>query len=358
MADQKERIPGLHLSSSQAGMEHAHALDRPRVPGPHTDRTRRNLLRCAGATLLAGAMGPTLSARAAPAHQPSFATLDMTWVDVGRKRGVPVRLYLPETLHSVPLVVFSHGIGGSRRGYSWLGQHFASNGIASLHMQHVGSDSQLWSGNIFNVVQRLRQAAREDEALERAHDVGFVLDTLLDSPLGTRIDAGRIIAAGHSYGANTTLLASGAQVQRNGRPLDLRDARIRAAIVISAPPFYGEPEPHKILQAVTIPSLHITCTDDVIHIPGYYSAAEDRVATFDATGSTRKWLTVYRGGSHSMFTDRGTPGGIVLNARVKTATQALSLAFIGAVLDDDGSELSDWPRRHAAILARFSAGAA
>jgi len=358
MADQMERPPGMRMSSSQAGVEQWHAQDQPHVPGLHADRTRRNLLRCAGAALLVGAVAPALSARAAPAPQPSFATLDMSWADAGRKREVPVRLYLPETLHSVPLVVFSHGIGGSRRGYSWLGQHFASNGIASLHMQHVGSDSQLWSGNVFNVVQRLRQAAREDEALARAHDVRFVLDTLLDSALGARIDAGRIVAAGHSYGANTTLLASGAQVQRNGRPLDLRDARIRAAILISAPPFYGEPEPRKILQSVTIPSLHITCTDDVIHIPGYYSAAVDRVATFDATGSARKWLTVYQGGSHSMFTDRGSPGGIALNARVKTATQALSLAFIGAALGGDGSELADWPRRHAAILARFSAGAA
>ncbi|MES2901621.1 MAG: acetylhydrolase [Pseudomonadota bacterium] len=330
---------------------------RERARPDQTDPARRNVLRYAGAALFAGALGPVIAVRASPVRSPSFSTLDMIWADVRRQRGVPVRLYLPENAHPVPLVVFSHGIGGSRRGYSWLGQHFASNGIACLHMQHVGSDSQLWSGNVFNVVHRLRQAAREDEAVARAHDVSFVLDTLLEGALGARIDAGRIVAAGHSYGANTTLLASGAQVQRNGRPLDLRDARIRAAIVISAPPFYGEPEPRKILQTVTVPSLHITCTDDVIHIPGYYSAAEDRVATFDATGSSRKWLTVYRGGSHSMFTDRGTPGGVVLNARVKAATQALSLAFISAALGGDARELAAWPRRHENILERFSVGA-
>lgn len=318
------------------------------------DRGRRKLLLGAGAAVLTGAVHPRAAATA-PGQGSPFATLDMDWIDVRRRRGVPVRLYLPQDVRPVPLVVFSHGIGGSRRGYSWLGQHFAGNGIASLHMQHVGSDSQLWGGSVFNVVERLRAAAQESEAIARAHDLRFVLDSLLGGELGERIDAGRIIAAGHSYGANTTLLASGAQVLRNGRPLELRDERVRAAIVISAPPFYGEGEPGKILQAVTVPSLHITCTDDIIRIPGYYSAAEDRVAVFDATGSARKWLTVFQGGSHSMFTDRGGAGGLVLNARVKAATRALSLAFVGAALRDDALELAGWPRRHSAILARFSA---
>jgi Platelet-activating factor acetylhydrolase, isoform II len=45
------------------------------------------------------------------------------------------------------LIAFSHGIGGSRRDYSYLGRHWASKGYASLHVQHVGSDNALWSGN-------------------------------------------------------------------------------------------------------------------------------------------------------------------------------------------------------------------
>jgi len=37
-----------------------------------------------------------------------------------------------------------------------------------------------------------------------------------------------------------------------------------------------------------VPSLHVTATEDIIRIPGYYSQAEDRVAVYDATGGTRK----------------------------------------------------------------------
>ncbi|WP_370660975.1 alpha/beta hydrolase family protein [Massilia cavernae] len=111
----------------------------------------------------------------------------------------------------MPLVVFSHGIGGSRNGYSWLGRYFAHQGIASLHMQHVGSDVHLRSGNIFNIFGRLRNAAQESEAIARAKDLRFTLDTLLTSELGRHIDVNRIIAAGHSYGANPVAHGSNAK---------------------------------------------------------------------------------------------------------------------------------------------------
>ncbi len=287
-----------------------------------------------------------------------FDTLELDWSDPRRQRAVPVRLYLPQTPRVVPLVVFSHGIGGSRRGYSWLGQHLARHGIACLHLQHVGSDRQLWTGNLLGMLGRLLQAAQDQEAIARVQDLRFALDTLLMGELGERVDERRIVAAGHSYGANTALLASGARVQREGRDVDLRDDRVRAAIVISAPPFYGEADLRLVLHPISVPSLHITATEDVILIPGYYSDAQDRVAVFDATGGTRKWLAVYEGGSHSMFTDRMGSGGVALNPLVKEATRALTLAFLHGVWQGDEEGLRQWPLRHAALLARFTAPAA
>lgn len=306
----------------------------------------------AAALAAAGVARPARAADAAP-----FQALDMDWADTTRQRAVPVRLYLPASSSSVPLVVFSHGIGGSRQGYSWLGQHFARHGIASLHPQHVGSDRSLWAGTVFNLVGRLQGAAQDEEAIARVHDLRFALDTLLASELAPRLDAQRIVAAGHSYGANTTLLASGARVPREGRVIDLHDERVRAAIVISAPPFYGAPDPEKILASVAVPSLHVTATEDIIRIPGYYSGLEDRVKVFDATGGAHgphKWLAVYEGGSHSMFTDRSGSGGVALNPQVKAATQALVLAFLRQVFDGECGGLQDWPQQHAALLARFS----
>jgi len=156
----------------------------------------------------------SLSLLAAGSVRAGLAVHDLDWFDESRQRAVPVRLYWPEGAERVPLVVFSHGIGGSRQGYSYLGEYFAANGMASLHLQHVGSDRSLWTGNPITLIGRLNDAALEREALERVRDLSFALDQLLaHESFGARVDRRRIAAAGHSYGANTAMLAAGASVR-------------------------------------------------------------------------------------------------------------------------------------------------
>ena len=293
------------------------------------------------------------------ADTPEIAVQEFDWVDTRRNRAVPVRLYLPPGAGAgrpVPLVVFSHGMGGSRRGYSYLGRYWASQGYASLHLQHVGSDRSVWTGNIFSTVGRLQSAAQDDEAIARVGDFRFALDQLLAHPdLGAQIDPARIVAAGHSYGANTAMLVVGARVERNGRVIDLTDARAKAAIIVSAPPFYGESDTVRILAGIKVPTLHITGSEDVIRVPGYYSGAEDRIAVYEATPGPRKFLAVFEGGTHSVFTDRGGTGGTTLNPQIKAATRELGLAFMKSVFEREDSALRTWPKRFAAILARFTA---
>ena len=289
------------------------------------------------------------------ASTPEFQIHDRDWFDDARERPVPIRLYQPVTSSSAspaPLIIFSHGIGGSRLGYSYLGSYWASHGLASLHVQHVGSDRSIWFGNPFNLVSRLQEAAQEKEAIDRVYDLRFALTRMLEDPLGQIINPNQIIAAGHSYGANTTLLASGARVSREDVPIDLSDARIKAAIVISAPRFYGQKTVDSILQPIQLPTLHITATEDNIQIPGYFSGYPDRLAIFEAIGSQRKALAVFEGGSHSMFTDRTRSGGAVLNHQVKEATQELSLDFIAQVLNNQESGIPSWAMRHEAILSK------
>jgi len=284
-----------------------------------------------------------------------FQIHDLDWFDDDRERPVPIRLYQPRISSfatPAPLIIFSHGIGGSRLGYSYLGSYWASHGLASLHVQHVGSDRSIWFGNPFNLVSRLQEAAQEKEALARVFDLRFALTQILRDPLGQVINPNQIIAAGHSYGANTTLLASGARVNRDNIPVELSDSRIKAAIVISAPRFYGQKSVDSILQPVRLPTLHITATEDNIQIPGYFSGYPDRLAIFEAIGSERKALAVFEGGSHSMFTDRTRSGGAVLNHQVKEATQELSLDFIAQVLNNQESGIPSWAMRHEAILSK------
>ena len=288
-----------------------------------------------------------------------FTTQSFDWIDNQRQRRVPAKLYLPTTqsaLGSLPLVVFSHGIGGSRNGYTYLGRYFAAHGYASLHVQHVGSDRQLWFGNPFSLVARLSGAAQDSEALNRVQDLRYALDQILATKQGALFDKRRIVAAGHSYGANTTLLVAGAQIEQQGQKVSLRDPRISAAILISAPPFYGMGDPQKILASIAIPTLHITATGDDIQIPGYFSGVQDRIAIYNAIGSNSavpKGLAVFKQGSHSIFTDRIGTGGLALNPKVKIATRQLALAFLDGVPTRNYRAMDTWAVNNAEIVATF-----
>lgn len=300
----------------------------------------------------AAAVSPqAVSATAGAEH---FTVTDLEWTDTARARRVPARLFWPESASrgKVPLIVFSHGIGSSRDGYSYLGRYWASHGIASLHLQHVGSDRALWHGNVFSLVARFQHAAGDQEAIARVHDLSFALDRLLQSGRGAHIARDRIVAAGHSYGANTTLLAAGAKVLRNGHLLQFRDPRLRAAILISAPPFYGEKDFAPILSGIGIPTLHVTTVDDVIRIPGFGSGLEDRLKIFDATGGPFKALAVYKQGSHNVFTERRYFDSLEVATEVKTATEGLSLAFLDQVFGQ-ADTLDRWERKHRALFSEY-----
>ncbi|MBY0464546.1 MAG: hypothetical protein K2W33_06350, partial [Burkholderiales bacterium] len=125
----------------------------------------------------------------------SYQSHYLQWHDDSRQRQVQAKLYMPPATafaQPVPLVVFSHGIGGSREGYSYLGKNWAAQGYASLHVQHEGSDNRLWAGNPLALVARLHDAAQESEALNRVHDLRFALDQVLaNAELAPRLDATR-----------------------------------------------------------------------------------------------------------------------------------------------------------------------
>ncbi|WP_245239622.1 alpha/beta hydrolase family protein [Methylobacterium variabile] len=308
--------------------------------------------------IVAGIAASPLRAIASQNASEAIDVLDLDWVDTLRDRRVPSRLYWPAGAarqRTVPLIVFSHGLGGSRTGYSYLGRHWSAHGYASLHVQHAGSDSSIWFGNPITLLDRVDEAVKEQEAVARARDLRFALDRLTDertSPFAHRIDRQRIVAAGHSFGANTTLLVAGAKVVREGKPVTYRDERFRAGLVISAPPFFGETDLRSVLASIDIPTLHVTALRDTIHVPGRFtSPVADRLAVFNAIRSGRKMLAVFEGGSHSIFTDRALSGGPTLNRHVKMATAALSLAFLDLAFRLQTASLAEWDSRWSPIMA-------
>ena len=281
--------------------------------------------------------------------------INFNWLDQSRDRVVPALLFKPARQQkATALVIFSHGLGGSKERYAYLGQYWASQGYASLHLQHDGSDRKVWRGSRLMLPFRLMDAADTTEALARVQDVKFALDQILASEHAADFDNQNIVMAGHSYGANTSMLLSGAQVEQNGTLVSLKDNRIKAAILISAPPFYNDQPLDNVLAEVNIPTLHITTTEDEIRVPGYYSSPQDRIDVYQAIASHYKVLAVFSSGSHNIFSGwRGRKDNQPQRQVIKAATQALSTAFLKQITTDDSQAISLWAQQHKPILSQF-----
>ncbi len=118
-----------------------------------------------------------------------------TLVDTSRKREIPVRYYLPRQSGQRPVVLFSHGLGGSRDNNGYIGKHLAGRGYVCVFMQHPGSDESVWRGQRPAAIMGAMQEAANFENLKlRCEDVRAVVTALstwhqtAGHPLEGRVD--------------------------------------------------------------------------------------------------------------------------------------------------------------------------
>src|SRR5215211_6965574 len=71
---------------------------------------------------------------------------DLVVKDEKRSREIPIKIYLPPQKEPAPVVLFSHGLGGSKEGSKFLGVHWAKRGFLAVFLQHPGSDTSVWKG--------------------------------------------------------------------------------------------------------------------------------------------------------------------------------------------------------------------
>jgi predicted dienelactone hydrolase len=274
-----------------------------------------------------------------PAHVKA-APLDLTVDDAARARQIPLRVYLPPATAAAPVVLFSHGLGGSRQNSAYLAEHWSARGYVVVCMQHAGSDESVWRGvPLRDRMGALRDAASARNLVLRCEDVKAVLDRLevwqrevgqresgpLDvgqgevppaaappsraatappRALAGRLDLARVGMSGHSFGAVTTQ-AVGGQANARGRQ-EHTDLRIDAALALSpSPPMLGRPE--AAFGKVAIPWCMMTGTNDTAVIADIDAAARLRV--FPALPATvDRYELVLHEAEHSAFADRALPG--------------------------------------------------
>jgi predicted dienelactone hydrolase len=269
-------------------------------------------------------------------------TEDRAWVDRQRARPVPVRVHAPVptpgTGERFPVIVFSHGLGGSPDNYRYVGRHLASHGFLVLLPTHVGSDAAVAQQGKLALALA---AADSQNRIDRAADVSFVLDKSarrkkkLD-PLFVFANLSKVGAAGHSFGAWTALAVAGQTIRHERRVLCFRDVRVDCALAMS-------PQGPGVLgltpsswDGITIPAHTMTGTLDTGF--GTPDVADRRVA-FDSMPPGDKHHLTIEDADHHAFA-QGVPG-TVQDPRHHGWINAAATGFFRAHLQGDAGA-KDW----------------
>ncbi len=252
-----------------------------------------------------------------------------------------IRVYLPSKergTDAAPVVVFSHGLGGTREGSPFLGKHWAARGYVAVFVQHPGSDDSVWKDlPVAKRMAAMQEAASVKNSILRMQDVPAVLDQLAKwNAEPTHVLAGRLNAklvgmSGHSFGAQTTQAISGQTFGLAGQPV--AETRIKAAIIMS-PSLPPRGDGKAAFAKVKLPWLLMTGTLDGGVIGN--QTPETRRGVFPLLPPGDKFELVLDKAEHSVFTDRALPGEKEpRNPNHHRVILALSTAFWDAYLRDD-----------------------
>jgi predicted dienelactone hydrolase len=151
----------------------------------------------------------------------------------GRGEDLQVRVSAPATGDDLPIIVFSHGFGGSLDGYAPLVDYWAARGFVVIQPTHLDSRTLNVTPDDprYPEIWRLRV-----EDLTRIVDQLDLIEAAVPSLAG-RLDRNRIATAGHSWGGQTASMLLGARVlDAEGVPgKDMSDPRIKAGVLLAVP---------------------------------------------------------------------------------------------------------------------------
>lgn len=221
-----------------------------------------------------------------------------SWVDETRNgRVVPVKIYMPNTDKPAPLVIWSHGLGGTRDGAGFIARALADLGIMVVNMQHDGTDDCLWRGKAGHPWDNIKAATITNQVLiDRWLDTPFVLDQLKDH----NIDWTRVGYGGHSMGALSVQILCGQQwPDENGVLKSYADPRIGHGLLYSPIPSLSVDHPSAVFHTIDRPILHMTGTNDVSPLSGY--GYEERYRIFDNATHADRIMVVINEADHMVF---------------------------------------------------------
>jgi predicted dienelactone hydrolase len=288
---------------------------------------------------------------------------DMVLRDARRDKDLHLRIFYPQATGRFPVIVFSHGAGGSQNCCEALTAHWASYGYVTIQPTHADSAVQRRDAGEENMrfLQAVRDALQQPGLWEsRTRDVSFVLDSLgeiarLEPLLAGKMDLHEIGAGGHSMGSFTTEALAGALVDLPGKPgASLADSRVQAALCLSpqGPGQFGLTETS--FRTMRVPFLGVTGSLDSL---GPLASPQWHRKPFEMSPAGDKYELLISGANHMSFISARTPlsGSSQQTENILDYTNSAALAFWDAYLKND-SAAREYLQSDA--LASFSKGAA
>ncbi len=258
-------------------------------------------------------------------------------IDVKRERIVPLKIYLIPSTEAKPVIVFSHGLGGSREGNPYLGNHWAKNGYVVVFVQHAGSDRTVWeSVPPAERMSALKNAAGVQATIDRLNDVPFVLDQLEkwnadeSHDLFSKLDLDHVGMCGHSFGAVTTMGLAGRKYPGDR---SMPEKRFDAFLPMSPQPGKGL-SPEKSFGHLLMPILCMTGTNDGSPIDSSLNP-EARQEVYAAFPDGDKFQLVLEGANHFAFGEGGAMKSKQRNPNHHPVILELSTRFWDAYLKGD-----------------------
>lgn len=222
------------------------------------------------------------------------------WVDEARDgRIVPVKLYKPHGDDPKSLILWSHGLGGTRDGAGFILRELVERyGYMVATIQHYGTDDVLWRGKEGHPWDNIRDAKISNETLmNRFIDTHFALDSLLKNH---NIDEEKIGYMGHSLGALSVQVLCGQLWQNDdGKLVSLADDRIKYGLLHSPVPALSKEHPIEVFKGIDRPVLHMTGTNDVSPLSGY--GFQERFRIFDNAVYAPRAMIVLDEADHMVF---------------------------------------------------------